>query len=311
MQIDDETFQPGGIAEKMNRNQNETRIASPARTKQILQQHGIKLKKSLGQNFLTDANILRKIAAAANLTQEHGVLEVGPGIGALTEHLAESAGKVVAVEIDQRFIPVLKDVFSSHGHVEIVHGDILKLDLEHLLKQHFSHLTSVHAVANLPYYITTPILLKLLHAERLENIVVMIQKEVADRLAAKPGSKDYGSLSIAVQYYSEPDVIAHVPPSVFIPPPQVASAVIRLRRRKKPLVQVKDEAFFFDAVRAAFAQRRKTIYNNWLNKFYGKEDGERLKQLLIQAEIDPSRRGETLSIEEFARICDFMHDDLK
>lgn len=296
----------------MNTGHNDKPIVTPIKTKQILQQHGIRLKKSLGQNFLTDSNILRKIVDAAELTNEHGVLEIGPGIGALTEQLAAQAKKVVAVEVDQRLIPVLKDLFGGNDKVEILQGDILKIDLHALFQQCFKEIHTVHVVANLPYYITTPILLKLLHSDqRFANMVVMIQKEVAERLAAKPGNKDYGSLSIAVQYYSEPEIVAQVPPTVFIPPPQVGSAVIRLKKRTAPPVKVNNEAFFFDVVKSAFAQRRKTIYNNLLRRFYTKADGDHLKEILMQAGVDPRRRGETLTMQEFALLSDLIASDIK
>lgn len=293
-------------------NEHAQRIATPAATRAILKQHNIQLKKSLGQNFLTDENILRKIIKAAEISDKDGVLEIGPGIGALTQHLAEAADQVVAIEIDERLTLVLDKLFGTHPNVAIVPGDILEIDLESLITRYFSDVASLHVVANLPYYITTPILLKLLHTpKRFDHLVVMIQKEVAERMAAKPGGKEYGSLSIAVQFYSEPELVMHVPPTVFIPPPKVGSAIIRLKMREQPPVHVSDVPFFFEVVRASFAQRRKTIYNNLKHHFYDKEDTARLNRCLEKAEIDRIRRGETLTIEEFARLSEVLLHDLK
>lgn len=282
-------------------------IATPRRTKEIIQRHGFSFKKSLGQNFLIDQNILSKIVAAAGLDKTKGALEIGPGIGALTEKLAEEAGKVTAVEIDQRLLPILGEVLEPFPHVQVVHGDVLKLDLKELFAQQFSDVSGVSVVANLPYYVTTPILMKLLEEKLpLENIVVMIQKEVAERMAASPGGKEYGSLSIAVQYYSEPELVCTVPHSVFIPQPNVESAVIRLKVRKQPPVQVEDESFFFEVVQASFAQRRKTISNNLKSRFFPKEGRERLEALLEEAGIAPSRRAETLDLHEFAKLSNVL-----
>jgi 16S rRNA (adenine1518-N6/adenine1519-N6)-dimethyltransferase len=282
-------------------------IASPKKTKEIVAKYGFSLKKSLGQNFLIDQNILQKIVSSANLDKSKGALEIGPGIGALTEQLARTAGQVVAVEIDQRLIPILADSLDSYANVTIVHGDILKVDLTELFAEHYRDVASVSVVANLPYYVTTPIIMKLLEEKLpLENIVVMIQKEVADRMAAKPGGKEYGSLSIAVQYYCVPETVAIVPRTVFIPQPNVDSAVIKLKVRKEPPVRLEDEVFFFRLVQASFAQRRKTIANNLLAQLYGKEAKETVYGVLQQCGIDPVRRGETLSIEEFALLSNTL-----
>lgn len=282
-------------------------ISTPRRTKEIISRHGFSFKKSLGQNFLIDQNILYKIVEAAGLDEDKGALEIGPGIGALTEKLAQTAGTVTAVEIDQRLIPILREVLEPYGNVRVHHGDVLKVDLHELFRQDFGDVSKVSVVANLPYYVTTPILMKLLEEKLpLENIVVMIQKEVAERMAAAPGSKDYGSLSIAVQYYSEPKLVCIVPHTVFIPQPNVESAVIRLAVREQPPVRVEDERFFFEVVQASFAQRRKTIANNLKSRFFPGEGRERLEQLLQEAGIEPSRRGETLSIEEYARLSNVL-----
>lgn len=282
-------------------------IASPGRTKAIIAKYGFQLKKSLGQNFLVDRNILRKIVEAAELDGTRGALEIGPGIGALTEWLAQEAGRVVAVEIDQRLLPILQETLQGRDNVTVVHGDVLKLDLAARFGEWFAGMAGVSVVANLPYYITTPILMKLLE-ERLPlaNIVVMIQKEVAERMAARPGGKDYGSLSVAVQYYCEPELVTLVPHTVFIPQPNVDSAVIRLRVRQTPAVAVADERLFFDVVQAAFAQRRKTLANNLLARYFGKGGRAELEALLRGCGIDPGRRGETLRLDEFAALSDAL-----
>ncbi len=277
-------------------------IATPKRTKEIIAKYGFSFKKSLGQNFLIDQNILNKIVAAAELDKSKGALEIGPGIGALTQRLAAEAGTVTAVEIDNRLIPILEEVLADQAHTTVVHGDVLKLDLKQLFADRFKDVSGVSVVANLPYYVTTPILMKLLEEKLpLEYIVVMIQKEVAERMAAKPGGKEYGSLSVAVQYYCVPQLVCIVPHTVFIPQPNVDSAVIKLSLRDKPAVDVPDEAFFFRVVQACFAQRRKTLANN-LTAFVGKERREELSAVLASCDIDPIRRGETLSLDEFAKI---------
>jgi 16S rRNA (adenine1518-N6/adenine1519-N6)-dimethyltransferase len=278
-------------------------VATPSKTKQILKKYDLVLKKSLGQNFLIDQNILNKIVSAADLGPNKAALEIGPGIGALTQQLAKLAGRVLAVEIDQRLLPILDETLEPYPHATVVHGDVLKLDLPELFQQYFEGVDGVSVVANLPYYITTPIIMKLLEEKLpLENIVVMIQKEVADRMAARPGTKDYGSLSIAVQFHCEPELVTIVPRTVFVPQPNVDSAVIRLRVRKAPPVDVENVDFFFAVVQASFVQRRKTIYNNLAARFFTKENKSELEALLISCGIEPQRRGETLSMEEYARL---------
>lgn len=286
-------------------------IATPSRTKEILKKHGFSLKKSLGQNFIVEPNILANIVDAAALDKDTNVIEVGPGIGALTEVLARASKKVVAFEIDDRLIPVLADTLSPYENVEIVHQDILQANLAKTLEASGVDVDErLMVVANLPYYITTPILLHLLEAPLpIDGLVVMMQKEVAERITAAPGSKAYGSLSIAVQYRMQAEVAFIVPKTVFVPQPNVDSAIIKLTRREKPAVSVKNEAFFFEVVRSAFVQRRKTLWNNLLIHF-GKDDQtrERLTAALAEANIDPKRRGETLSLEEFARLTDCLSD---
>ena len=279
-------------------------IATLSRTRELLEKYGFSFKKSLGQNFLIDPNILQRIVSVAQLSRDKAVVEIGPGIGALTEVLCRAAGKVLAIEIDQRLLPILQESLAPYDNVQIVHGDVLKLDLHRLLAEHLSAYEQVSVVANLPYYVTSPILMKLLE-ERLplERIVVMIQKEVAARVAAEPGSKDYGSLSVAVQFYAEAEVAMTVPAGVFIPRPNVDSAVLNLRLRERPAVAVEDEQLFFRVVRACFAQRRKTLYNNLLHNLFGKENKEQVISLLQAVGLDPMRRGETLSLAEFARLA--------
>ncbi|MBY0026048.1 16S rRNA (adenine(1518)-N(6)/adenine(1519)-N(6))-dimethyltransferase RsmA [Priestia aryabhattai] len=281
-------------------------IATPNRTKEILKKYGFTFKKSLGQNFLIDTNILHRIVDHAEITEETGAIEIGPGIGALTEQLAKRAKKVLAFEIDQRLLPILADTLSPYPNAKVIHQDVLKADLKETLEQEFENIEDLMVVANLPYYVTTPILMKLLEEQiPVRGIVVMLQKEVADRIAAKPGTKEYGSLSIAIQYYTEAETVMIVPKTVFNPQPNVDSAVIRLLRRPKPAVEVQDEAFFFQIVRASFGQRRKTILNNLVNNLpNGKQKKADIEQALATAEIDPKRRGETLSIQEFGTLSD-------
>jgi 16S rRNA (adenine1518-N6/adenine1519-N6)-dimethyltransferase len=283
-------------------------IATPGRTKEILARYGFLFKKSLGQNFLIDTNILRKIVDAAGISGDTGAIEIGPGIGALTEQLARRAKKVVAFEIDSRLLPILADTLSAYDNVRIIHQDVLKADLHAVIAEEFAEVSDRMVVANLPYYVTTPIIRKLL-TERLpiRGMVVMMQKEVADRLAAKPGTKDYGSLTIAVQYYTEAEVVMTVPRTVFMPQPNVDSAVIRLTKRSHPPVAVEDEEVFFQVVRASFAQRRKTLLNNLLNNLPdGKEKKEQIERALDAVGIDPRRRGETLDMAEFASLSNAL-----
>jgi len=283
-------------------------IATPIRTQEILKKYGFSFKKSLGQNFLIDPNILRNIVSHADLTKDSAAIEVGPGIGALTEHLARQAGKVMSFEIDQRLLPVLEDTLSPYDNVKIVHSDILKADVKGLIDTELAGFKDIMVVANLPYYVTTPILMKLLTEKLpLRGFVVMMQKEVADRISAKPGTKAYGSLSIAVQYYCTAEVAMIVPKTVFMPQPNVDSAVLKLIRHEEPPVSVIDEDFFFSVTRAAFAQRRKTLLNNLQSQLpNGKAKKEDILRALEQAGVEPTRRGETLSIAEFGALADAL-----
>ncbi|MCF6095153.1 16S rRNA (adenine(1518)-N(6)/adenine(1519)-N(6))-dimethyltransferase RsmA [Microaerobacter geothermalis] len=278
-------------------------IATPSRTTEILKKYGFQFKKSLGQNFLVDINILKNIVKKAELTKDKGVIEIGPGIGALTEQLAQSSGKVLAFELDQRLIEILKDTLQPYSNVVIIHQDILAANLIQEIHRYLSPYQKISVVANLPYYVTTPILMKLLQDRLpLEHIVVMIQKEVADRMTAKPGSKDYGSLSIAIQYYTVPSYEMTVPKSVFVPQPKVESAIIKLTLREKPAVEVIDEPLFFRVIRGSFAHRRKTLMNNLLNNLHLRGQKEQVKAILDSLSINGGRRAETLSIDEFAAI---------
>lgn len=279
-------------------------IATPTKTQEIMNKYRFKFKKSLGQNFLIDVNILDNILQNAGVNEKTGVIEIGPGIGALTEQLAIHADRVVAFEIDQRLIPVLSDTLSAYDNISIVHEDILEADVEETIKKEFEPGQQVKIVANLPYYITTPILLKLLENRLpIDSITIMIQKEVAERMAAVPSTKAYGSLSIAVQYYTEAEVVMSVPKGVFMPQPNVDSSVLHLRLREKPPVDVDSEPQFFALVRASFAQRRKTILNNLSSYYKDKLTKEEIQGVLATVEIDPIRRGEALSLEEFARLA--------
>ncbi|MBD1372474.1 16S rRNA (adenine(1518)-N(6)/adenine(1519)-N(6))-dimethyltransferase RsmA [Hazenella sp. IB182357] len=277
-------------------------------TRGILASHNIQLKKSLGQNFLTDQHVLNKIVQAAQLTEKAGVLEIGPGIGALTESVADIAEKVVAIEIDGRLVPILKKLFSTRPNVEIIQGDALEVDLNQIIETHFGEVEQIHVTANLPYYVTSPIIIRLLESRLpFKNIVIMIQKEVAERLAARPSTKAYGSLSVFVQYFAEVEMVAKVPSHVFVPRPQVDSAVCRLSLRSEPAVKVENESLFFAVIRAAFAQRRKTLLNTLHANLLSEMTKQQVENILIQADIQPKRRGETLNLAEFAALTQVIH----
>lgn len=289
-------------------------IATIGRTKEIVEKYNFSTKKSLGQNFLIDRNIIQEVLKKARINDDIGVIEVGPGIGSLTEQLAKVAKKVVAFEIDDRLIPVLNDTLSPYDNIKIIHEDVLQADIGEVIKEEFSDVKEVIVVANLPYYITTPILMNfLMYHKEISRFYTMMQKEVGERLSASPSSKSYGSLSIAIQYYTEAKIIQNVPKTVFMPPPNVDSIVVELVRHENPPVKVDDEETFFKLTRGAFVMRRKTIYNNYQSLFKdGKKKKEDILAMLEAAEIDPKRRGESLSIQEYARIYEsFKNSNLK
>jgi len=274
----------------------ETVIASPEVVHYICKRFDIKMSKKLGQNFLIKRGIVDEIVHAAELTPGEPVLEVGPGIGTLTQGLAQSGADVTAIELDRRLLEVLDTTLASYDNVRIVHGDVLKLDVPTFMNH-----KPFKVVANLPYYITTPIIMSLLESKLpIERLVVMVQKEVALRMVAKPGTKDYGALSVAVQYYTEPDIVLDVPPKSFLPAPAVTSSVIRCVLRDKPPVDVIDEKLFFRVVKAGFAQRRKTFANTMKTTGLSKD---RIEELLAKANIDGQRRGETFTLQEFADVA--------
>lgn len=283
-------------------------IATPSRTKEILAKNKFFFKKSLGQNFIIDANVLENIIERAGIDQNSGVIEIGPGIGALTEQLGRHANKVLAFEIDQRLLPILKDTLGEYNNITLIHQDILEANLREAIKENFANDQEVHIVANLPYYITTPILTKLLEEKLpVESITVMIQKEVAARMAAKPSTKSYGSLTIAIQYYTTAEVVLDVPKSVFMPQPNVDSAVLKLTLREEAPVFVENEAYFFSMVQACFSQRRKTLRNNLTNYLSEEYDKETISVMLDNIGIDGMRRGESLTMEEFALLANSFY----
>ena len=274
----------------------ESVIASPEVVHYICKRFDIKMSKKLGQNFLIKRGIVDEIVHAAELTPGEPVLEVGPGIGTLTQGLAQSGADVTAIELDRRLLEVLDTTLASYDNVRIIHGDVLKLDVPSIMNH-----KPFKVVANLPYYITTPIIMSLLESKLpIERLVVMVQKEVALRMVAKPGTKDYGALSVAVQYYTEPDIVLDVPPKSFLPAPAVTSSVIRCVLRDKPPVDVIDEKLFFRVVKAGFAQRRKTFSNTMKTTGLSKD---RIEELLEKANIDGQRRGETFTLQEFADVA--------
>ncbi len=277
-------------------------LSNPKVTARVIQENNFTFRKSFGQNFLIDSHVIDKIIAAAEIDKDTNVLEIGPGIGTLTQYLAEAAGTVTAVEIDDKLIPILEKTLADYDNVRVIHGDIMKQDIAQIFEG-----KRFKIVANLPYYITTPIIMSLLESRvPADSITVMIQKEVADRMKAAPGSKDYGALSLAVQYYAEPYLAANVPPNCFMPRPNVGSAVIRLTRLASPSVEVKDEKQMFQLIRAAFNQRRKTLANavkNFEGLSFSREDVEKA---ILDIGLDTRVRGEALSLKEFALLSDAL-----
>jgi len=281
-------------------------LASIKVIKEILSDSGFRFSKSLGQNFLVDENVLDKIVNASELTPECGALEIGPGFGTLTQRLCMASGKVVCIEIDSNAIPILQNNLSDFDNLTIINDDVLKCDLAAIIKEHFGGM-SVKLAANLPYYITTPIIMHVLEARLpIDSLTVMIQKEVAMRIAAPEGTKDYGALSVAVNYYAVPEVVVHVPPSSFIPQPKVSSTVIKLTMRDNPPVEVANEKGFFSVVKASFAQRRKTLLNALSNSPQIPLGKAEVSQVLAKCGIDEKRRGETLTMQEFADVANMI-----
>lgn len=284
------------------------KLSNPQKTIEIIQKYEFAFQKKFGQNFLIDGHVLNKIIAAAEITEDDFVLEIGPGIGTMTQYLAENAGSVMAVEIDKMLIPILKETLQDYDNVEILNEDILKVDIGAIVqKKNGGH--PIKVVANLPYYITTPIIMGLLEKHvPVESITVMVQKEVAMRMQAEPGTKDYGALSLAVQYYCEPYIVANVPPNCFMPRPKVGSAVIRLRTHKEPPVQTKDETLMFRIIRASFNQRRKTLANGLNNSPELNFTKEQIAGAIEKLGVSASIRGEALTLEQFAELADILSE---
>ncbi len=277
-------------------------LGNPGNTIEALRKYNFNFQKRFGQNFLIDANILEKIIRSAEVRKDDFVLEIGPGIGTMTQYLCESAGRVAAVEIDRNLIPILEDTLKEYDNAEIICGDILKLDLDAFVREK-NEGKPIKIVANLPYYITTPIVMGILESGiPVESMTIMVQKEVAGRMQARPGSKEYGALSLAVQYYAEPKVVANVPPNCFMPRPNVGSAVIRLVRHQAPPVNVEDERLMFSIIRASFNQRRKTLANGLKNNGGFSLSREQIKESILALGVPENIRGETLSLEQFAEL---------
>ena len=281
-------------------------LGNPKNTIEIIQEYEFMFQKKFGQNFLIDTHVLEKIISAAGITKNDCVLEIGPGIGTMTQYLAENAGHVVAVEIDRNLIPILKETLADYDNVTVINEDILRVDIKALAEE-YNGGKPIKVVANLPYYITTPIIMGLFESGvPIDNITVMVQKEVADRMKEGPGSKDYGALSLAVQYYAEPEIVANVPPNCFIPRPNVGSAVIRLTRHKEMPVEVKDPALMFRIIRASFNQRRKTLQNGLGNAPELPYTKEQIAAAIAEMGLTPTIRGEALSLAQFAQLSDIL-----
>lgn len=281
-------------------------LGNPKNTIEVLNKYQFMFQKKFGQNFLIDTHVLEKIISAAGITKDDCVLEIGPGIGTMTQYLAENAGHVVAVEIDRNLIPILKETLADYDNVTVINEDILRVDIKALAEE-YNGGKPIKVVANLPYYITTPIIMGLFESGvPIDNITVMVQKEVADRMKEGPGSKDYGALSLAVQYYAEPEIVANVPPNCFIPRPNVGSAVIRLTRHKEMPVEMKDPALMFKIIRASFNQRRKTLQNGLGNAPELPYTKEQIAAAIAEMGLTPTIRGEALSLAQFAQLSDIL-----
>ncbi len=286
----------------------DNKLSNPKNTIEIIQKYHFVFQKKYGQNFLIDPHVLDKIIRAAKITKEDMVLEVGPGIGTMTQYLAEAARKVVAVEIDEKLIPILSETLKNYSNIMIINDDILKVDISGLAKQ-YNDGRPIKVVANLPYYITTPIIMGLFESNApVDNIIVMVQKEVADRMQTGPGSKNYGALSLAVQYYAEPYIVANVPPNCFIPRPNVGSAVIRLSRYPEPPVRVQDPALMFRLIRASFKQRRKTLQNSLANASELSFTKDQLVSAIEALGVPAAVRGEALTLQQFAQLANALSD---
>lgn len=282
------------------------KLSSPKKTIEIIQKYNFDFQKKFGQNFLIDSHVLEKIIDAANITKDDFVLEIGPGIGTMTQYLSEHAREVMAVEIDHNLIPILEDTLSGYDNVVVLNEDILKVDIGKIAEEK-NQGRPIKVVANLPYYITTPIIMGLFEKDvPMDSLTVMVQKEVAQRMQAGPGTKDYGALSLAVQFYAQPYIVANVPPNCFMPRPKVGSAVIRLTRYKEMPVKVKNEKLMFSIIRASFNQRRKTLQNGINNSSALDFSKEQVVEALIKMELSPTIRGEALSLEQFARLSDLL-----
>ena len=278
------------------------KLGNPQETIEVLQKHDFHFQKKFGQNFLIDPRVLEKIIQAADVTKDDFVLEIGPGIGTMTQYLCEAARQVLAVEIDHNLIPILKETLSGYDNVSLLQGDILKQDIPAIARQH-NEGRPIKVVANLPYYITTSILMGLFESHvPIDSITIMVQKEVAERMQEKPGSKEYGALSLAVQYYAKPEIVANVPPNCFMPRPNVGSAVIRLTRHEKPPVKVEDEKLMFRIIRASFNQRRKTLANGLNNSPEIHLPKEVIQESIVSLGVPENIRGEALSLEQFAEL---------
>lgn len=281
-------------------------LGNPQNTIAVLQKYQFNFQKKFGQNFLIDTHVLDKIIAAADITEEDFVLEIGPGIGTMTQYLCENAREVTAVEIDKKLIPILEDTLGSYDNVTVINEDILKVDIGKLAEEKNGG-KSIKVVANLPYYITTPIIMGLFESHvPIDSITVMVQKEVADRMQVGPGTKDYGALSLAVQYYAKPEIVANVPPNCFMPRPKVGSAVIRLTRHEKTPVEVEDEKLMFRIIRASFNQRRKTLVNGLNNAPDIPVSKENIAKTIQELGVSESIRGEALTLEQFAKLSNLM-----
>ncbi len=281
-------------------------LGIPQNTIAVLQKYNFNFQKKFGQNFLIDTHVLEKIMDSAEITKDDCVLEIGPGIGTMTQYLAERAGRVVVVEIDKNLIPILEDTLSAYDNITIINDDILKVDINKIVDE-LNGGRPIKVVANLPYYITTPIIMGLFESHvPLQSITIMVQKEVADRMQVGPGTKDYGALSLAVQYYAKPEIVANVPPNCFIPRPNVGSAVIRLTRYEQPPVAVEDEKKMFALIRASFNQRRKTLVNGLTNAAGLQVSKEEILTALEQMNLSPTIRGEALTLEQFAELSNHL-----